>query len=483
MNDPVAPVTHSNGGYETSGLPVVPGLLPSAAVWMLWSDLRRWVKNPRKNAASVPRVAKSIERFGFVAPIVVWTAANRMVAGDTRVQAMGQLMAADPMFCAKGAPAPGMVRVVFHDFDNEAEADLYALADNRLQELATWDDDGVAEILARYDANERVIAGYDEVRLPGDYDGKPASPGALQERFVVPPFSVLDARQGYWQERKRAWNALGIAAEEGREHLGATVATAQINRGTATGGSIFDPVLCEVAYRWFCPPGGHVLDPFGGECTKGVVAGTLGIEYTAIELRAGQVDANRKGWERVKGNLKAPATTTPTWVQGDSGKLDTLLPAGAMYDFVWTSPPYYDLEIYSKSDKDGSAFETYEKFIAWYADIFRQCVARLRDNRFLGVKIGEVRDKKTGAYRNFVGDNITVFRSLGLHYYNEAILVTPAGSMPLRAGKAFLAGRKLAKGHQNVLWFYKGDPRQIGKHFPDDIQAGEIDAENPPGTS
>ena len=33
---------------------------------------------------------------------------------------------------------------------------------------------------------------------------------------------------------------------------------------TITGTSIFDPVLCELAYRWFCPPGGLVLDPSRG---------------------------------------------------------------------------------------------------------------------------------------------------------------------------------------------------------------------------
>jgi len=32
----------------------------------------------------------------------------------------------------------------------------------------------------------------------------------------VPPFSVLDARQGYWQDRKRAWLSLGIESELGR---------------------------------------------------------------------------------------------------------------------------------------------------------------------------------------------------------------------------------------------------------------------------
>jgi hypothetical protein len=39
---------------------------------------------------------------------------------------------------------------------------------------------------------------------------------SLHERFVVPPFTVLDARSGYWQARKRAWINLGIQSELGR---------------------------------------------------------------------------------------------------------------------------------------------------------------------------------------------------------------------------------------------------------------------------
>ncbi|HXF87125.1 MAG TPA: hypothetical protein VNK48_02075 [Xanthobacteraceae bacterium] len=43
-----------------------------------------------------------------------------------------------------------------------------------------------------------------------------------------------------------------------------------------SGTSIFDPVLCEIAYRWFCPPGGSVLDPFAGGSVRGIVASRLG---------------------------------------------------------------------------------------------------------------------------------------------------------------------------------------------------------------
>ncbi len=41
-------------------------------------------------------------------------------------------------------------------------------------------------------------------------------PVSLADRFGVPPFSVLDARQGYWQARKRQWLKLGIKSELGR---------------------------------------------------------------------------------------------------------------------------------------------------------------------------------------------------------------------------------------------------------------------------
>jgi len=94
--------------------------------------------------------------------------------------------------------------------------------------------------------------------------------------------------------------------------------------------------------------------------------------------------------------------------------------------------------------------------MGWYEDIFRQAAARLKPNRFLVVKVGEIRDDK-GFCRNFVGGNIACFLRLGLRYYNEAVLVTVVGSLPVRVGKAFGSYRKLGKTHQNLLCFWKGD--------------------------
>src|SRR5207237_9221141 len=67
----------------------------------------------------------------------------------------------------------------------------------------------------------------------------PASSGAeiirrtLAERFLLPPFTVLDARQGYWQARKRQWISLGIKSEVGR---GGNLAGLPDENGETSGG-------------------------------------------------------------------------------------------------------------------------------------------------------------------------------------------------------------------------------------------------------
>jgi hypothetical protein len=44
----------------------------------------------------------------------------------------------------------------------------------------------------------------------------PAHTSALGKAWDYPPFSVLNAREGWWQDRKRAWLSLGIESELGR---------------------------------------------------------------------------------------------------------------------------------------------------------------------------------------------------------------------------------------------------------------------------
>lgn len=233
-----------------------------------------------------------------------------------------------------------------------------------------------------------------------------------------------------------------------------------------SGISIFDPVLCELAYRWFCPKNGIVLDPFAGGSVRGIVASKLGREYIGVELCKAQVEENKR-----QGALLCE--NPPTWINDTSVNIDTIV--DKQVDFVFSCPPYADLEVYSDDPRDISNM-SYDKFLSFYRDIIAKSVSKLKPNRFACFVVGEVREKKGGGfYRNFVPDTIRAFEDAGLRFYNEIILVTAVGSLPIRAGRAFAAARKIGKTHQNVLVFCKGDPKQatiecgeVEVHFPDD---------------
>lgn len=285
-----------------------------------------------------------------------------------------------------------------------------------------------------------------------------AIPRSLIEKFGLPPFSTLDKRQGYWQTRKDAWLGLGIESEIGRA---GDLTYGDFRGGDISGGdvrtSVFDPVLCEMAYRWFAPPGGRVFDPFAGGSVRGVVAALLGHSYVGVELREEQVTANRQQAARIFGpgglDLEAPIIE-PRWVNGDAMDSASLVDGGA--DFIFTCPPYADLEVYSYDPRDLS-FMSYGRFMAAYRYIIASAVERLREDRFAAIVVGDVRDKR-GRYRGLVAHTIAAFEEVGASLYNEAIIIRPVGTGSARAEKQFTASRKMVRLHESLLVFVKGDP-------------------------
>ena len=336
--------------------------------------------------------------------------------------------------------------------------------------------------------------------------------GPIADKFVFPPFTTLDARAGDWQDRKRAWLSMGIRSEIGRgdnliasgggcytkmkapdgnfgygktlgtigsqgASLGAGLmarrgpdgeleyvnihagrAKAFNTEGTiseATGTSIFDPVLCECLYRWFSGPGDQVIDPFAGGSVRGIVASTLGRKYWGCDLRPEQIAANEEQAREIIS--KDPV---PKWVCGNSM---TTLPTAPMADMIFSCPPYFDLEQYSDHGEDLSAMG-WSEFCASYERIIYLACERLKPNRFAAFVVAEIRDKSTGFFRDFLGVTTTCFREAGLHYYNEAILLTAVGSAAIRVSRQFDGGRKLCKTHQNILIFVKGDCKLAAEH-------------------
>lgn len=104
-----------------------------AAIWVEVSKLRPWDKNPRKNDGTpVKKVMQSITKFGFAAPIVARTN-GEIIAGHTRWKAAIEL---------------GLKTVPVRYLDlSDADAHTLAIADNRLNEEAEWDNTKLTQII------------------------------------------------------------------------------------------------------------------------------------------------------------------------------------------------------------------------------------------------------------------------------------------------------------------------------------------------
>ena len=301
----------------------------------------------------------------------------------------------------------------------------------------------------------------------------------LKNEFIIPPFSIFDTASGDWQNRKTRWKSLKIKSEVGRgepdsggfDYESGGKATLKRFKTTAIKAgtddyrkikdkegynnrdnyvSIFDPVLCELMYHWCVPHVSSILDPFAGGSVRGIVANYLGYDYTGIELREEQVNANiQQGIDIIPDN-------PPEWICQDSDKMLNFM--DKRFDFLFSCPPYYDLEVYC-DDPDDLSNMSYKDFNYKYESIIDKCSYLLRDNSYACFVVGNCRDKD-GYMMDLVGTTIRAFEKAGLRFYNDIILRNPIASASMRA-KGNMKYKKVVKVHQNVLVFVKGDPKLI----------------------
>jgi hypothetical protein len=190
-----------------------------------------YIRNARTHSADqVAQIAASITEFGFTNPILIGED-EVIIAGHGRLQAARSLGLTE-------------VPVIVLDHLSEAQRRALVIADNRIAEHAGWDEKLLAAEIAalRDEAFDLEVIGFSDDELHDLLDGLdgPAADGmgfsggtqaggdeqtpapaaaptaTLAERFGIPPFSILDARRGWWQDRKRAWIGIGIRSELGR---------------------------------------------------------------------------------------------------------------------------------------------------------------------------------------------------------------------------------------------------------------------------
>jgi hypothetical protein len=432
----------------------------------------------------------SIEECGFGDSITADKHGN-VISGNGRVETVADMQMLDPIVVTSDGTRPIIHQRTDLDLTTDERAKRLAILQNRVGETnLEWDAEALARLAAEGVPLDDMFSGDELNKILSDYEnaGK-ATDGAaggvgdgenaavaivrekLTEKFLVPPFSVFDTRQGYWTSRAALWDALiGNVAATREGTLGFNSLSGNDKYGFAASKSYadnvsqLDPVMCEVSYKWFMPEGGtRVLNPFGGEPVSAIVAAQMGFHYTGIELRDEQIE------QTVMSAVRLGLNERVEMISGDATQSAEILKDAQTYDLVFSSPPFYDLEVYSDRAEDLSNQGTYDDFMQGLSRAFQGAVGKLRNNAFAVINVTEIRDKK-GVYRGFVPDTIRMMENAGMSFYNDIILVNSVGTAALRAGR-YMNSRKVARVHQNVLVFYKGDTKDVQKHFnPIEVQ-------------
>lgn len=178
------------------------------------SKINPAIYNPRKDLKpgdpEYEHLKKSINEFGLIDPLIWNKRTGNLVGGHQRLKILKE----------QGIKC---VEVSVVDLDDQKEKALN-IALNKIS--GDWDMPLLKDLLEELDTGDfdMEITGFDDKEIEDlmsqfyqdDNISVDVAHKTLAERFIVPPFSVLDARQGYWQDRKRAWLALGIQSELGR---------------------------------------------------------------------------------------------------------------------------------------------------------------------------------------------------------------------------------------------------------------------------
>ena len=174
-----------------------------------------YARNSRTHSDSqIAQIAASIREFGFTNPVLI-DAQGGIIAGHGRLLAARKLNLTD-VPCLR----------LSHLTDTQKRA--YIIADNKLALNAGWDEEllriefeELADLdfdleLTGFSMEEISALDVDDLQQDEAGDGDEAQKGNLSDRFMIPPFSVMNAREGWWQNRKKAWLSLGIKSELGR---------------------------------------------------------------------------------------------------------------------------------------------------------------------------------------------------------------------------------------------------------------------------
>lgn len=207
--------------------------------------------------------------------------------------------------------------------------------------------------------------------------------------------------------------------------------------------SIFNPELAQMILSAYCPANAKIFDPFAGGGTRGVIATAMKHKYYGIELREEEVESVKNIQKKLRLFFDIKVGNAVTFDEFEENS----------FDFIYTCPPYYNLEIYSDMESDLSNCKTYEEFLDNLSLVLKHSYKFLKPNHLMVWVVGNFRNSE-GYLIPFNSDLIRLALNTGFKYHDEIIWVGASSVAKLRVGQ-FSANRKSVRIHEYVLIFKK----------------------------
>lgn len=201
--------------------------------------------------------------------------------------------------------------------------------------------------------------------------------------------------------------------------------------------SVFNPHLAQMMLAAYAPIRGKIYDPFGGGGTRGYIATKMGYDYTGVEIREEEyhrVLEQMKIWDI---NFKFILNDSTEFLPNDK------------FDFIYSCPPYYDLEVYSNLEKDLSNAKSYNQYLQLLNKVLKNCYKVLKKDCFALFVVGNFRNKK-GELEHLNGDFVNIAKSIGFKFWDELIYMGASNVALTRCGK-FEKNRKSVRMHEYII--------------------------------
>lgn len=209
--------------------------------------------------------------------------------------------------------------------------------------------------------------------------------------------------------------------------------------------SEFNPTIAENIINFWSEEDDIILDPFAGR-TRCFVSAMKKRKYLGFEI-------SKEVCEKVDSLILSikDYKHKPDIFLADSFNIDKIkMP---MVDFIFTCPPYWNLERYESCEGQLSDIKSYDNFLERYKQIMCKSIDLLKEDKYMCLVVGDFRLKKK--YYTFHCDNIRIMQELGMKLHDVICIQSVSFDIANKRFGMFKKWKFTSKVHEYLLVFKK----------------------------